>query len=528
MTIDLDNTNRWEPDRDRWGRPLIVSPGGGKPVGYTRATTVAKTLDDEGSLIKWAQRMTAAGLVRRPDLLALLSSKLGPDGDIPEAHKNDIQRICDEAKEHGGGSRAANMGTALHALTEQIDGGQAAHIPSDMQADIDAYRRAVEPFEVLGIEEFVVLDDHKIGGTFDRLWRLPDGTVAIADLKTGQNLDYSWRSISVQLAIYANSLRYRDGLRSPLWIDGKVDTDTAIVIHLPVGRGECNLYQVDIRKGWIALQHSMWARDWRSRRDLHTPLSVPAKAPLRAAAAPAPTHAARASTETFTAEGAVPARRTLLVERVTRLLEHPQGNQTLRLLWPDGVPTFKKADTHTDTQLDAIEAAVQRAEADLVIPFGVTPAAPKPEPAPAAVQPEAWKRPKEGRKATKARVDAIRARLADHDDNERTWMRQMMDEARACGRDIVPEGQHTDRSIAICTALLALAAHHDDPNFVRLLLAAALDSDGAEHPTVSIGMSLGTLTLEQAERLTQALATSDIPITFADDGRARLVLDTAA
>ena len=29
--------------RDRYGRYLVVPPGGGKPTGYTRATTVAES-----------------------------------------------------------------------------------------------------------------------------------------------------------------------------------------------------------------------------------------------------------------------------------------------------------------------------------------------------------------------------------------------------------------------------------------------------------------------------------------------------
>lgn len=42
--IALDPTDAVR--RDRWGRYLVVPPDGGKPVGYTRATTVAKALDE--------------------------------------------------------------------------------------------------------------------------------------------------------------------------------------------------------------------------------------------------------------------------------------------------------------------------------------------------------------------------------------------------------------------------------------------------------------------------------------------------
>ena len=52
--------------RDRWGRYLVLPPGAAKPVGYTRATTVAKTLDEQSNLVAWKARMVALGLGRSP------------------------------------------------------------------------------------------------------------------------------------------------------------------------------------------------------------------------------------------------------------------------------------------------------------------------------------------------------------------------------------------------------------------------------------------------------------------------------
>lgn len=526
-STDLDVSVKWEPDRDRWGRPLIVPPDGGKPVGYTRATTVAKTLDDEGSLTKWAQRLTAAGLARRPDLLALVASKLGPDGDIPEQHKGDIQRLCDEAKEHGGGSRAANLGTALHSLTELVDLGHDVYIPNDMQADIDAYRQAVQPFEVLGIEQFVVLDEHKIGGTFDRLWRLPDGRVVIADLKTGRDLSYSWKSISVQLAVYANAVRYNDGLRTALPAD--MDRDTGIVIHLPVGQGRCDLYSVDLRAGLIALQHSMWARNWRNRRDLHSPFSVPAggRAPIPAHI-PSPPSAPQ------------PARRTQLRARLQAIAAAEGGKQWMLQRWPEGVPTFKQSDTHSDAQLDAIEAVVQRAEAHLALPFGEHDMTPVETPAPApkapVVRPD-WRRPADGRKLDEAATEATRATVLNLPDEQGAWVSARLNEALAFGRPVVIDKQHTERSRAVIRALVAavkcLHAHWEgDDDYLRVLVAAALRTDVAEFPGTSLGAGFASLTIDEATHfatvLEHALDGVDIPVTFADDGTARFVLDTAA
>ena len=65
---------RQEIARDRYGRPLIVPKGGGKPVAYTRATTIANSLDDPSALTAWKMRMAAIGLTVRSDLLLAISA----------------------------------------------------------------------------------------------------------------------------------------------------------------------------------------------------------------------------------------------------------------------------------------------------------------------------------------------------------------------------------------------------------------------------------------------------------------------
>ena len=42
-----------ETRRDRWGRYFVVPPEGGKPEGYTRVTTIAKSADDGGAIQAW-------------------------------------------------------------------------------------------------------------------------------------------------------------------------------------------------------------------------------------------------------------------------------------------------------------------------------------------------------------------------------------------------------------------------------------------------------------------------------------------
>src|SRR4051812_961950 len=196
MTIDIVSPPVEVP-RDRYGRPLVVPNTGGKPVPYTRCTTFVDCLEDKFNLQKWEKRMVALGLADRPDLLLAAAAH--------RDDKNKLNEICDNAKEAAKASASATTGTALHALTEQHDRGQTLGVlPADAKADLAAYVAATEPFEHLGIEEFVVHDGFKIGGTFDRLVRY-NGQTYIADLKTG-SVDFGMGKIAMQLAVYARSV----------------------------------------------------------------------------------------------------------------------------------------------------------------------------------------------------------------------------------------------------------------------------------------------------------------------------------
>ena len=124
--------------RDRWGRPLIDPIGPGKPVPYTRVSTLAKALDDKTALTQWKCRQTAIGLATRADLI----TKTKAVGDDRRA----LNEVVDEALAAAASDRAANVGTALHAFTERIDQGED---PADLVGhtdplflDLVAYREA--------------------------------------------------------------------------------------------------------------------------------------------------------------------------------------------------------------------------------------------------------------------------------------------------------------------------------------------------------------------------------------------------
>lgn len=255
--------------RDRWSRPMIIPAGGGRPVAYTRCTTYVSALEDTYNLGLWQQRMVAKGLATRPDLL-LSASSLVSDMDGNKARLN---RLCDDAREAAAASAAATTGTALHALTERIDRGlDVGVIPDQYRPHIDAYQAATSDLEAVHVEQFTVLDELRIGGTPDRILRIPgeDGLV-IGDVKTG-NIEYGAGKIAMQMAVYAHSVIYRpDGSRTP--IDG-LRTDKGLIIHLDAATGTCELVWVDLNAGWEGVQLCTQVRGWRKRKGLTTPCTT--------------------------------------------------------------------------------------------------------------------------------------------------------------------------------------------------------------------------------------------------------------
>lgn len=251
---------RVEIDRDRYGRPLVVPKAGGKPVAYTRATTIANSLDDPSALTAWKMRMAAIGLTVRSDLLLAISAA--------QEDKMAINKYIEDAMEVAGASRAATIGTALHSFAEKLDLGQdIGPIPDEWAADLVAYQKATEQLNKIFIEQFCVLDKYKIAGTPDRVVEYK-GERFIADIKTGR-IDHP-NNIAIQLAIYANGSPYDVATgRRGSW--GDVNKDKAIIIHLPAGTGLCKLVWIDIAEGWKGVQFAMKVREWRDKKGLATP-----------------------------------------------------------------------------------------------------------------------------------------------------------------------------------------------------------------------------------------------------------------
>lgn len=270
-TPELQNV---EIPRDRWGRPMVMPPKGGRRVAYRRVTTFVGCLDDMAGLMKWKARQVAYGMGQRKDLV--LAAAAADPGD-----KKKIGEIADKAAEHAKGvaGDAAETGTALHSLTERIDRGlPLGVVPAEYQADIEAYRAATAGIEFVGIETFRVHDEWQVAGTADRLGRLPwSDRIRICDIKTG-SIDYPHK-MAMQLAMYARSVPYDIATDTRGADPGEIDLNTGIIIHLPAGKGECTLYEIDIMKGWAACLTAKKVWNWRGLKGLTRPLAPPATPP---------------------------------------------------------------------------------------------------------------------------------------------------------------------------------------------------------------------------------------------------------
>lgn len=257
MTAQLHNT---EIPRDRFGRPLVVPPGrGSKRVAYRRTTTFVGCLDDMNGLMKWKARQVAYGMGQRKDLV-LAAAAADP------SDKRLLGEIAEKATEHAMSSAGATTGTALHSFTERLDRGQPlGHVPDPYPADLDAYRKATEGIEWVGIECFRVHDEWQIAGTADRIGRNANGRLQVYDIKTG-SIDYPHK-MAMQLAMYARMTPYDIATDTRGEPEG-VDLNTGIIIHLPAGEGRCDLYEINIAKGWGAclLARKVWS--WRGVKDL--------------------------------------------------------------------------------------------------------------------------------------------------------------------------------------------------------------------------------------------------------------------
>lgn len=293
-----------DAEYDRFGRYLLPDPATGEVTSYTRATTLAGTLDDRWALEAWKMRMVALGLGKRPDLLALVATAHDPH----DTDKSMINDACNRALEAAGGTERRDLGTALHALTHSYDRGDPAvvepgRVVESLRPGLAAYAAAMRTYGLEVAPDYVerktVVPGWGVAGTVDRcMVRDTEGKVRVLDIKTGRTLEYSEVYIAIQLAVYQLGL---SGVgvfdeQSRRWdpLPDSVELDDAVgyVMHLP-GRDpqtgqdlEPTLYRVDLTRGRTLAELALEVRGKRKTKGLLAPIHPPAPSAAAVAGRP--------------------------------------------------------------------------------------------------------------------------------------------------------------------------------------------------------------------------------------------------
>lgn len=342
--------------RDKWGRPHIYpvpargkthadvikrfQDRGKKPPTYRRTTKFIGVLEDRYNLERHSARTAVRGVADRPDLIDRVTNYAG-DND-------ELDRVITAAKAHIRTALARDLGSYEHYCTELIDRhGDDTDLPSpgeyaslrnseagktvvdlvdddlsleERDADLDAYRAMKQRYGLRfsHIEQMRVFDPWEIAGTPDRIGTGTDerfgGKWLVMDVKTG---DIDWanthREHAMQFAMYAHSKPYDPAIGRYDDVP-PVDRDRAVVIHLPVGQGKCELHFVDIARGWDGCLRAQAVWEWRKETGLFTRLDEWQP----------PTHLARlANTPTFAEAAMMAPTVEALRELWTQAADHP-------------------------------------------------------------------------------------------------------------------------------------------------------------------------------------------------------------
>lgn len=259
---------------DNWKRPRFPHPETGVEQAWTRASTVAKALDDGGGLINWTAAMVAGGCYLRNDLVG----KIGARWPMTDENKGEVYGLIEELKDAGGGSVGRNKGDTLHEMLRRILQGEDINpMPpwdADVKAGLDLMDRAGITVEPEFVEKTICHPKLGIAGSFDMLPKVAhwgDERI-IADWKTGRLGDYCWPAWVVQMAIYANAPLLFDWSKGTFTEMPPVNTRRAFILSLPAGSASAELYVVDISNAWKAVKAALWVRQWRKEaKDLARP-----------------------------------------------------------------------------------------------------------------------------------------------------------------------------------------------------------------------------------------------------------------
>jgi hypothetical protein len=177
LTRDASHTYGWNDGHDvRWPIPSV--------------TTVLRVVDRSGPIAGWARREVAACAVRNLDTLIAMRAEGGPNAAV-----NWLKTIPDYARD-----KAADRGTQVHLLAEQIVRGGEPDVPEELAGHVSAYRTFLRRWSprFLAVEQMVCSLTHGYAGTCDAIADI-GGERWLLDIKTGNGI---YPEAALQLAAY--------------------------------------------------------------------------------------------------------------------------------------------------------------------------------------------------------------------------------------------------------------------------------------------------------------------------------------
>lgn len=523
-------------NRDRYGRPMVTAVDGGKPVPYSRFSSHGSCLEDRFGLERWKIRTAGKGLASRADLFAQIAATAADD-------TKRLDMLMEQALEAGGGGFGAGLGTALHEFAQHVDTGvmTVAEIPSPWDKDITAYARTIADagftIEPSLVEVSLVHDGLSLAGTADRFLRRSDGRLVCADLKTGKAIGVNPLAYAVQLAAYATAKGYdiANGTRYEI---GDVDHEVGLLIHVPAGRGECHLIEVDLVAAMEAAELASTVKRWQKRKDITRKFSVSShgnvgtdqSAAVTVESPLAPVTVAPTIVETAVAnvmaafpgteEVATPEHRGWVEVRVRKIVAHgDDARQALVARWPINTPTLRAYGSHTVSQISAIGDACMETETQFGLPF--------PNPDPTAIvtdtptetptAPETVTDIDEGAPLDKETIKVLRARILALPDDQRATIAKITRQANYAKRSISLQENPTMRRYRIAEMLIDLVNFDGD---VMTLSALVTHIDSRYHGR-ALGAQVGNLSSGDAVKIQLLIAALDdgsATLKISDDG----------
>lgn len=212
-------------------------------------TTLLKDGIPKPALVSWAAKSVAQYVTDNRSAVTDMWENLDPFRMVNELKGTPY------AQRDAAGAR----GTAIHALAEKLAVGEEVEVSPDIAPYVEACARWMDDWqpEILLMERPVASRRWWYAGTFDTVFRTPDGTVWMGDYKSGRT--GIWGEAALQSAAYARAEFYldTDGTEQPM---DALGITKGVGIHLRAdgtyGAHELDLspatFELFTRVSWLA------------------------------------------------------------------------------------------------------------------------------------------------------------------------------------------------------------------------------------------------------------------------------------